>query len=87
MSTAPCQTVALVGKNGIGICPVWHIDHRVEFPGGREGDRVLSVRLAADLTYLAALLGEHAPLDDYLIATQGCPAGGWTDDHVTAVGE
>ena len=53
----------------------------------RDGDRPLCDRLRADIAYVSALLGERQPLDDYLTATQGCPAAGWPDDYVTAIGE
>ncbi|WP_239382297.1 MULTISPECIES: hypothetical protein [unclassified Frankia] len=52
-----------------------------------EGDQVCAEQLRAHLTYLGALLGEHPPLDDYLTATQGCPAAGWPDEYVTAIGD
>lgn len=47
----------------------------------------VSRRLTADLAYLRALMGERAPLDDYVRATQGCPATGWPAEYVTAKGE
>lgn len=51
------------------------------------GSHWLITRLDADLAYLAALLGEHLPLADYLRATQGCGAAGWPADYITARGE
>lgn len=53
----------------------------------RDGDQVCAEQLRAHLAYLGALLGERPPLDDYLTATQGCPAAGWPEEYVTAVGE
>jgi hypothetical protein len=47
----------------------------------------LTTRLTADLAYLGALLGEHPPLNDYVQATQGCPATGWQDGYVTHRGD
>lgn len=47
----------------------------------------LTTRLTADLAYLGALMGEHAPLDDYVRATQGCASAGWRDDYVTYRGD
>ncbi|WP_149262972.1 hypothetical protein [Actinomadura sp. K4S16] len=47
----------------------------------------LTARLTADLAYLGALLGEHRPLNDYVQATQGCPAAGWQDGYITHRGE
>ncbi|MEU2040463.1 hypothetical protein [Nocardia niwae] len=44
-------------------------------------------RVTADLAYLRALMGERPPLDEYVRATQGCPAAGWHDDYVTSKGE
>ncbi|WP_131764611.1 hypothetical protein [Candidatus Protofrankia californiensis] len=52
-----------------------------------EGDPVCAEQLHAHLAYLGALLGERPPLDDYLTATQGCPAAGWPDEYVTTIGE
>ncbi|KPM53351.1 hypothetical protein ACG83_21705 [Frankia sp. R43] len=52
-----------------------------------ENDHVCAEQVCAHLAYLGALLGEKLPLDDYLIATQGCPAGGWPDEYITAVGD
>ncbi|MEV0661703.1 hypothetical protein ACIBI3_05050 [Actinomadura luteofluorescens] len=51
------------------------------------GAERLTTRLTADLAYLGALLGEHAPLDDYVRATQGCVAVGWQDDYVAYRGD
>lgn len=50
-------------------------------------DGPVSTRLTADLAYLGALLGEHRPLDEYVRATQGCPALGWPSSWVEARGE
>ncbi|WP_433474925.1 hypothetical protein ACQPZP_40655 [Spirillospora sp. CA-142024] len=47
----------------------------------------LTARLTADLAYLGALLGEHPPLNDYVQATQGCPAAGWQDGYITHRGD
>ncbi|TDC67610.1 hypothetical protein E1200_14335 [Actinomadura sp. GC306] len=47
----------------------------------------LTARVAADLAYLGALLGEHPPLNDYVQATQGCPAAGWQDGYITHRGD
>ncbi|WP_018506232.1 hypothetical protein [Parafrankia discariae] len=52
-----------------------------------EHDQVCAEQLRAHLAYLGALLGERPPLGPYLSATQGCPAGGWSDEYVTAVGD
>jgi hypothetical protein len=52
-----------------------------------EGDEICAEQLRAHLAYLGAVLGERPPLGDYLTATQGCPAAGWPDEYVTAVGE
>jgi len=51
------------------------------------GQSQLGQRIDADLAYLRALMGERAPLDDYVRATQGCPAAGWPDAYVTERGE
>lgn len=51
------------------------------------GDSRLVRETEAHLTYLAALLGEHVPLDAYVRRTQGCGARGWPADYVTARGE
>jgi hypothetical protein len=40
-------------------------------------------RIDADLAYLRALMGERAPLVDYVRSTQGCAAAGWPEDYVT----
>jgi hypothetical protein len=50
-------------------------------------DRGLITTLAAHLAYLRALLGERPALDTYVHATQGCPAAGWPDEYVAAVGQ
>ncbi|WP_227999085.1 hypothetical protein [Nocardia australiensis] len=47
----------------------------------------VSQRIKADLAYLRALMGERPALDDYVRATQGCPAAGWPADYVIAKGE
>ncbi|WP_406290188.1 hypothetical protein [Embleya sp. NBC_00896] len=43
----------------------------------------LATRLTADLAYLGAQLGERPALDEYIRATQGCAAVGWSVDYVT----
>ncbi|MBB5874042.1 hypothetical protein F4553_007476 [Allocatelliglobosispora scoriae] len=52
----------------------------------RTDDPVLTSRLASDLAYLRALLGERAPLDGYLRDTQGCGGHGWSDEQIAAAG-
>lgn len=44
-------------------------------------------RIGAHLAYLRALLGERPDLEQYVQATQGCPAAGWPDEYVSTVGE
>ncbi|QIS18311.1 hypothetical protein [Nocardia terpenica] len=44
-------------------------------------------RITADLAYLRALMGERPDLDEYVRATQGCPATGWPAEYITATGE
>ncbi|MGY2093072.1 hypothetical protein [Nocardia gipuzkoensis] len=44
-------------------------------------------RVTADLAYLRALMGERPSFDEYVRATQGCPATGWPADYVTTKGE
>ncbi|MEV4252455.1 hypothetical protein AB0J52_04740 [Spirillospora sp. NPDC049652] len=39
-------------------------------------------RLDADIAYAGALLGERLPLGEYVRATQGCEALGWTDEYI-----
>jgi hypothetical protein len=62
-------------------------------------DRLNALRAEADqdeqigpvvrghVAYLSTLLGERPELGPYLEATQGCPAGGWPEDYVMAVGD
>lgn len=47
----------------------------------------LAGRLRAHLAYLRALMGEQIQLNDYVRATQGCPATGWSEAYVTERGE
>ena len=53
----------------------------------RAGESRLAQEISAHLAYLRELMGQRTPLDDYVRATQGCPAAGWPDDHVTERGE
>ncbi|MEU7061258.1 hypothetical protein [Streptomyces sp. NPDC046197] len=53
----------------------------------RTGDCRLTREIQAHFTYLAALLGRHDPLADYVRRTQGCDTRGWPADYVTARGE
>lgn len=39
-------------------------------------------QMRAHATYVAALLGEQIPLNEYVQRTQGCPARGWSEDYV-----
>lgn len=50
-------------------------------------DEKLAARLGADHAYLGALMGERLPLTDYVFATQGCPADGWSTEYVGERGE
>jgi hypothetical protein len=45
----------------------------------------LAARIRAALAYLDALLGAHEPLADYIRATQGCAARGWSDEYIESV--
>jgi len=47
------------------------------------GELRLAREIAAHLAYLRELMGHRTPLDDYVRATQGCPAAGWPDGYVT----
>ncbi|WP_436775592.1 hypothetical protein [Yinghuangia sp. YIM S09857] len=51
------------------------------------GQPFVASRLRADLAFLAHRLGERPALDDYVRATQGCPATGWPAEYVAARGE
>lgn len=42
-------------------------------------------RLGASVAYLDALLGVRLPLDEYVRATQGCSANGWSDEYIESV--
>lgn len=42
-------------------------------------------RLGASVAYLDALLGVRAPLGEYIRATQGCEARGWSDEYIETV--
>lgn len=52
---------------------------------GQPDARHLSDRIGAALAYVDALLGEHQPLADYIRATQGCSATGWSDAYIERV--
>lgn len=45
----------------------------------------LDDRIGAALAYLDAVLGAREPLANFVRATQGCAANGWSDDHVEGV--
>lgn len=50
-------------------------------------NRLVLHRIDAHLAYLEALLGTRRVLTDYVMATQGCPARGWTGEYVGRTGE
>src|SRR5262249_2951761 len=52
-----------------------------------ESEDSLGRRIDAELAYLRALLGEHRPLDEYILAPQGCHAAGWPEQYVTEIRE
>lgn len=52
-----------------------------------DGNDTVFRTLRAHLAYVSGVLGQRPPLDEYLRATQGCPAGGWPEDYILAVGE
>lgn len=57
---------------------------RTEAAGDAESDDAAD-RIGAALAYLDALLGAREPLADYIRATQGCAADGWSDDYLENV--
>lgn len=46
------------------------------------GEGPVAEQLTAHATYLAALMGEQMPLDDYLRSTQGCSATRWSEEYL-----
>jgi hypothetical protein len=46
-------------------------------PSGR-----IAGRIDSDLDYLRALMGERAPLHDYVRRTQGCQPTGWPEEYI-----
>ncbi|MCY7341673.1 MAG: hypothetical protein LH603_07450 [Pseudonocardia sp.] len=66
-----------------------HVRRELEGLGAEAADRnadvSVSERVGAALAYLDALLGAREPLDDYVRATQGCAAAGWSDEHLERV--
>ncbi len=52
-----------------------------------QGELALTERSNAHLAYLRALMGERAPLDEYVFSTQGCHARGWPESYIQQVGE
>lgn len=42
-------------------------------------------RVSAAITYLDALVGERMPIREYIKATQGCDAEGWSDSYIAKV--
>jgi hypothetical protein len=53
----------------------------------QQGEAALAERANAHLAYLRALMGERTPLDEYILATQGCHARGWPEPYIQQVGE
>lgn len=49
------------------------------------GDSMLVSRIQADVAYLKALLGERAPLGEYIQLTQGCYPHGWPEEYIDAL--
>jgi hypothetical protein len=52
-----------------------------------DGDQAVQRTLRAHLAYLASVLGHRPALNEYMLDTQGCPAAGWPEDYVVAVGD
>ena len=52
-----------------------------------QGDVDLAERADAHLAYVRALMGERAPLNDYVLTTQGCRAKGWPEEYIQHVGD
>ena len=59
----------------------------LEYAATRAGDFRLAAEIGAHRAYLRELTGQRTPLNDYVRATQGCPAAGWPEDYVTQRGE
>lgn len=51
-----------------------------------DAEEPVRVRLRSDVAYLRALLGERAPLDQYIKQTQGCGSAGWSPEYITSRG-
>jgi hypothetical protein len=49
------------------------------------GAAEIDERLGASVAYLDALLGARLPLNEYVQATQGCGARGWSDEYLESV--
>ncbi|MDQ7910205.1 hypothetical protein RB614_37490 [Phytohabitans sp. ZYX-F-186] len=45
-------------------------------------EEAVRVRLQSDIAYLRALLGERAPLAEYVQQTQGCHCLGWSPEYI-----
>jgi hypothetical protein len=52
-----------------------------------ENNEPVQRTLRAHLAYLSSVLGQRLPLNEYMLATQGCPAAGWSEDYLMAVGD
>jgi hypothetical protein len=52
-----------------------------------DDDQAVQRTLQAHLAYLGSVLGDRPELNDYMLRTQGCPAAGWPEDYVVAVGD
>lgn len=53
----------------------------------QNADDEIKRNIDSHVAYLRALMGERAPLDDYLSATQGCRATGWPAEYVAQIGD
>ncbi|WP_201298316.1 hypothetical protein [Nocardia sp. CY41] len=48
------------------------------------GETALATRIDADISYCSALLGQHEPLEQYVLRTQGSAPRGWSEDYLHA---
>ncbi|HSV68345.1 MAG TPA: hypothetical protein VLJ59_20960 [Mycobacteriales bacterium] len=61
--------------------------HALYHEANSAGETRIACRVAADLAYLGALLGERPDIETFIRLTQGCAARGWPPEYVTARGK
>jgi hypothetical protein len=80
-----CYPDGAADSKSVGRIDTLRALEQLEQEGANAGRDDIVTIIRAHIAYLRAVLGERTPLDEYMRATQGCPASGWTSERIECV--